>query len=65
MMVVSERDARDWLASRHADAMVRLDLLVSALCEENERQNLVSRSSLESVWQRHILDSAQLLHVYT
>ena len=28
---------------------------------ENERQNLVSRSSLENVWERHILDSAQLL----
>ncbi len=28
---------------------------------ENERQNLVSASSLEQVWNRHIVDSAQLV----
>ena len=27
---------------------------------ENERQNLVSQASLETLWNRHILDSAQL-----
>ncbi|MBX9884442.1 MAG: 16S rRNA (guanine(527)-N(7))-methyltransferase RsmG [Novosphingobium sp.] len=43
--------------------MGRLDVLVAALREENERQNLVSRPSLSTVWQRHIVDSAQLLHV--
>ncbi|MFM9936526.1 MAG: 16S rRNA (guanine(527)-N(7))-methyltransferase RsmG, partial [Novosphingobium sp.] len=31
--------------------------------EENARQNLVAQASLEQVWQRHIADSAQLLHV--
>ena len=41
----------------------RLDNLVALLREENERQNLVSRGSLARVWQRHILDSAQLLVV--
>jgi 16S rRNA (guanine527-N7)-methyltransferase len=34
---------------------------VAALVEENERQNLVARPTLDSVWQRHIADSAQLL----
>lgn len=63
MTIASEQEARDWLEERHADAMARLELLVGALREENERQNLVSRPSLDSVWQRHILDSAQLLHV--
>ena len=62
-MLASETEARAWLAARHADATARLDLLVAALAEENGRQNLVSRPSLESVWQRHIADSAQLLHV--
>ena len=28
---------------------------------ENERQNLVSRGTLDSLWERHILDSAQLV----
>lgn len=38
----------------------RLEAFVALLREENERQNLVSRSSLETVWERHIADSAQL-----
>lgn len=63
MSIASEADARAWLAARHSDAMARLEALVVALREENARQNLVSRPSLDAVWQRHILDSAQLLHV--
>lgn len=39
----------------------RIEAFVAFLAEESERQNLVSRSSLEAVWERHILDSAQLL----
>ena len=39
----------------------RLGAFVALLREENDRQNLVSRSSLENVWTRHIYDSAQLL----
>lgn len=31
------------------------------LAIENERQNLVAKASLAQVWQRHVLDSAQLL----
>jgi 16S rRNA (guanine527-N7)-methyltransferase len=34
---------------------------VARLKEENLRQNLVARSTLEELWERHILDSAQLL----
>lgn len=33
-----------------------------ALQKENERQNLIAASSLDHIWQRHFLDSAQLLH---
>ena len=43
------------------ETIERLDQFVALLREENERQNLVSRSSLDQVWRRHILDSAQLL----
>ena len=39
----------------------RLDRFVALLHEENTRQNLVSKASLDSIWGRHILDSAQLL----
>jgi 16S rRNA (guanine527-N7)-methyltransferase len=43
------------------ETLERLEAFVALLREENERQNLVSRASLEWVWTRHILDSAQLL----
>ena len=39
----------------------RLDAFAAFLAAENERQNLVSRGSLEQLWTRHIFDSAQLL----
>jgi len=35
--------------------------LAPLLVEENGRQNLVSAASLDSVWHRHMADSAQLL----
>ncbi|WP_344708629.1 16S rRNA (guanine(527)-N(7))-methyltransferase RsmG [Sphingomonas humi] len=34
---------------------------VTLLTEENERQNLISKSSVDAVWSRHIEDSLQLL----
>jgi 16S rRNA (guanine527-N7)-methyltransferase len=43
------------------ETLPRLEAFAELLREENERQNLVSRASLDDLWQRHILDSAQLL----
>ncbi len=43
------------------ETLERLEAFAAFLQAENERQNLVSRSSLEHLWQRHILDSAQLV----
>src|SRR5436305_13682177 len=39
----------------------RLSAYVELLKSEATRQNLVSKSSLEHIWERHVLDSAQLL----
>ena len=39
----------------------RLQRYAALLREENELQNLVSASTLDHLWDRHILDSAQLL----
>jgi 16S rRNA (guanine527-N7)-methyltransferase len=39
----------------------RLERFVVLLKEENARQNLVSAATLEQVWTRHIVDSAQLV----
>ncbi len=39
----------------------RIEAYARLLREESERQNLISASSLEHLWDRHILDSAQLV----
>lgn len=39
----------------------KLETYVALLTEENQRQNLVSAATLAAVWDRHILDSAQLV----
>lgn len=38
-----------------------LDAFVDLVLQENKRQNLISRASEGEIWDRHILDSAQLL----
>jgi 16S rRNA (guanine527-N7)-methyltransferase len=39
----------------------KLEAYVERLKAESARQNLVSASTLERLWERHILDSAQLV----
>nr|WP_086490902.1 16S rRNA (guanine(527)-N(7))-methyltransferase RsmG [Novosphingobium panipatense] len=63
-MITTEDEAREWLRKLpecDEDAWVRLETLIAMLVEENLQQNLVSAASLEQVWLRHIVDSAQLL----
>lgn len=61
-MIASEEAARDWCAERYdAEVMVKLERFIALLAEENTKQNLVSKASLDQVWQRHIVDSLQLL----
>ena len=43
------------------ETLEKLDAYSALLKEESERQNLVSASTLDQLWERHILDSAQLL----
>lgn len=61
-MIEDEAAARAFLLEiGDGAALERLDRFVSLLREENDRQNLVSKTSLPHVWRRHIADSAQLL----
>lgn len=65
-VIVDEAGAKAWLVDLpewDELARDRLDRLVAALTEENTQQNLVSAASLDHVWLRHILDSAQLLRL--
>jgi 16S rRNA (guanine527-N7)-methyltransferase len=43
------------------ETLERLKAFAELLRRENERQNLVSKASLDSLWDRHILDSVQLV----
>lgn len=43
------------------ETLERLETYVALLREESQRQNLVSAATLEDIWDRHILDSAQLV----
>jgi 16S rRNA (guanine527-N7)-methyltransferase len=61
---MDENNARAWLQREFdvpRETMARLDAFAGLLRAENERQNLVSRASLDQLWLRHIADSAQLV----
>ncbi len=61
-MIGSEDEARHFVAERcSAHALASLDRFADALLIEAERQNLISRSTMPLLWQRHFADSAQLL----
>ena len=59
---MDEAEARDRL-NVPRETLERLEQFADLLSDENCRQNLVSASSLEEVWSRHIFDSAQLLRL--
>jgi 16S rRNA (guanine527-N7)-methyltransferase len=61
---MDERAAREWLKKElnvPRETFDRLEAFIDLLRSENEQQNLVSRGTLDAVWTRHIVDSAQLL----
>lgn len=63
-MIYSENFAQEWmnhLPLVDKGAVKRFELLANLLKEENQKQNLISAISLNQLWQRHLLDSAQLL----
>ena len=39
----------------------KLETFAGLIREENERQNLIARSTVAALWDRHLIDSAQLL----
>ena len=61
---MDEPSARRWLLETllvSRETLQKLDAYVTLLRDEAGRQNLVSRTTLETVYDRHIVDSAQLL----
>jgi len=43
------------------DAIYKLDIFCKELIEYNKQFNLISKSTISSIWDRHVLDSAQLV----
>jgi len=60
---MTEDEARSWIGTRtDVSRETRLAQFVDLLREENVRQNLIAPSTVEAIWTRHIVDSAQLLN---
>lgn len=58
---MTEAEAKQWLAARWPDRFDTLSRFVGLLRGEAEHQSLIARSTFDTIWVRHILDSAQLL----
>lgn len=59
---MTEDEALAWCNATFGDAATnKLDHFRTLVLEENERQNLISPASRETIWNRHIVDSAQLV----
>lgn len=61
---MTEAEAVDWLKAHlnvSRETMDALESFVAFLKREAESQNLISASTLDHIWARHIVDSAQLL----
>ena len=61
---MDEAEARAWVEREYdvpRETMERLDQFAALLRDESCRHNLISKATLDSIWARHIADSAQLL----
>src|SRR3954449_2377290 len=43
------------------ETLGKLEAYAALLVDENQRQNLVSPSTIDQLWERHVVDSAQLV----
>ena len=59
---MDEEAARSWLigAGVSRETREKIDRFVALLVEENTRQNLIGAASIDHIYTRHIIDSAQL-----
>ena len=63
---MTEADAEAWFVARFApDVVGRLREFLALVAAENRQQNLIAPSTVDTIWTRHALDSAQLLALST
>ncbi len=59
---MTEQEACDWIAARYGlDRTAAIDRFLALVADENQRQNLIAPSTVDQLWVRHALDSAQLI----
>jgi 16S rRNA (guanine527-N7)-methyltransferase len=59
---VTEDDAKAWVADRFGAAgAAAMACLADIVLNETRQQNLIAPSTIDSIWSRHIVDSAQLI----
>ncbi len=61
---MTEEEAQAWLRAEYdvsRETWQQLETFNALLRDEMQRQNLISKASADSLWSRHIVDSAQLL----
>lgn len=59
---MTEDEARGWLGHGFgAEALPPLQRLIDLVSAESRRQNLIAPSTIDTMWTRHIVDSAQLI----
>lgn len=62
---MTEDEARQWVQARDVPrgTIESIDHFVTLLRAEAGRQNLIAASTLDQLWSRHIVDSAQLIEL--
>ena len=61
---MTEEEAKAWLRRTFdvsRETLERLEAFIAFLKAEAQLQNLISAATLDHIWARHIVDSAQLL----
>ena len=61
---MTENEAQNFLLEKlhfSQDALYKLDIFCKEVLKYNEKFNLISKSTIKTIWERHILDSAQLV----
>lgn len=59
---MTEEEARAWIVDRFGgEAAERIATFVDRIIAANASQNLISPTTITSIWSRHVVDSAQLL----
>jgi 16S rRNA (guanine527-N7)-methyltransferase len=59
---MTEDDAKTWVSDRFgADATDRVSAFVEMVVAETEHQNLIAPSTIPTIWERHVVDSLQLV----